>query len=263
MRLAVFTLVGMSPRPLPRQFGRPLRISAGPERGQPSTRRRIFDRIFLYALMVLMFSLVAAIPMRLIVGSWTPWTFVVGAVCTVALFAQKPLHDRRQQRLAREWGMAGWVDVPVERSWPWDVVAAEVHGYTQVRGAKSRTVGGFPVIVADVFWMGGGVGVGAASFSGSGTIIVVTLPRQVPAPIDTPELRAAQADGRIPPWTIVGTDLYAVVDERPFKAYSATARPEPPKPRPLSRKRTEQQIARVLAITSLLPLRPNPEPSAS
>ena len=51
--------------------------------------------------MVLMFSGVAAIPMRIIVGSWTPWTFLVGAICTVALFAQKPLLQRRRQRQAR------------------------------------------------------------------------------------------------------------------------------------------------------------------
>ncbi len=75
-----------------------------------------------------------------------------------------------------------------------------------------------------------------------------------------PNLRAAQAVDRIPPWTVVGVELYAVVAERPFQAFSATARrPEPPKPRPLSWKRTGPQIARVLAITALLPLESKPD----
>ena len=136
------------------------------------------------------------------------------------------------------------------------MIAAQVNGYAAVSMARSRTVDGFPVTVAEVFWMGGGVGVGAASFAGSGTIIVVRLPRHLPAPIDSFELRTAQADGRIPPWTIVGAELYAVVAERAFKAFSATARPEPPTPRPLSLKRAELQVDRVLAIAALLPLEP-------
>jgi hypothetical protein len=209
-----------------------------PDPSPPKGRvRRAVDEIVGDTAVVLVFSAIAAIPMRLIFGSWTPWTFFAGAILTAAVYLQSAGARRRKRKAARRWVEAGWVDTP-PRTWPWD----GRRGLAQVRFAKDRVVRGFPVSVVEAFWVDGGVGGAATAFSGSGTIVVVRLPRPHPP---LPDTRPGYP-------SLAGDELYAVVEERPFPAYSATRRQRPPRFRPISLADVPAQVERVLAVVDSL-----------
>jgi hypothetical protein len=234
----------MSPQPLPPERGSPLPApqDSDPEHG---LIRRLIDEIVSDALIVLLFSAIAAIPMRLIFGSWTPWTFAVGALAAAALFAHSAYSRRRQSAIARAWTEAGWVDEPA-RAWPWDPAARRNHGLVQVRFAKSNVVNGFPVTLVEAFWVGGGMDGSASSFSGYGTIIVVRLP-----------VGSVRPDSSPPGTRISGDDLYVVVAERPFAAFSATGPRKPPPFHPMPLGRVPEHTDWVLAVVDRLGIRPD------
>jgi hypothetical protein len=212
--------------------------------------RRAVDEVVGTGLIVLTISFFAAFPMYWIFGHWTLWTFAVGGAVTAAFWAQSANTRRRQRNIAQGWMDAGWVDV-APRPWPW---TGQNPGVVEVRFAKSRMIRDFPVTVIEAFWVGGGMGNAATSFAGLGTIIVVRLPHSYPP---------AGVRDRMPTWTILGTELYSVVADRPFTAVSGNRTKQPPPSRPLPLALVPAAVDRVIAVVDALGIRAEAAPEVS
>ena len=178
--------------------------------------------------------------------------YLPAAVLTVgALFGYASLKGRRvraAERSLREWGsLGGWSPVSGRAVWPWRAQQISSSA-VDVTCAFGQTIDGLPVVTGAVSWTRDGLGHSVDEGQGRGYFAVVRLPRAYPYSsvqrrrsvgvdrdgeneflrqyrvvlaepelvdrLTDPDLQAAHVDRRVPPWTIVDDELYAVVQTR-------------------------------------------------
>jgi hypothetical protein len=117
-----------------------------------------------------------------------------------------------------------------------------------VGSAIGNTIEGYPIVVGELNWTHDGLGGSVERSKGRGVFAVVRLPRSYPATavqrrrviprrragedefarqfrviiedlyfadqLTAPAVQEAHVTGRVPPWTIVGDELYAVIATR-------------------------------------------------
>jgi hypothetical protein len=167
---------------------------------------------------------------------------VIGAI-SVAGFGRAYWQSRRKQRAEgelRHWERtAGWE--PAAWRWPWQSLVRWPDTVTVLR-AYAKRVDGFPVRAGLLEFDDNGLGTTVDRRSGRAAFAIVTLPRPAPSmgvrvhrgpgrlragedeflhrfqPVGTdtarlsnPRLRAAQLSGDIPPWTVIGDELFLFV----------------------------------------------------
>ncbi|MEU8610290.1 hypothetical protein AB0C29_20095 [Actinoplanes sp. NPDC048791] len=168
---------------------------------------------------------------------------VVIGVISVTAIGRASLQGRRRQRAAdelRHWERtAGWEPAPWR--WPWQSLVRWPETVTVLR-AYAKRVDGFAVRTGLLEFDDNGLGTTVDRRSGRAAFAIVALPRPVPSmgvrvhrlpgrlrdgedeflhrfqPVgaDTerlgdPLLRAAHLRGDIPPWTVIGEELFAFV----------------------------------------------------
>ena len=168
---------------------------------------------------------------------------VIVGIISVTAFGRAYLQGRRRQRATdelRHWERtAGWE--PAAWRWPWQSLVRWPDTVTVLR-AYAKRVDGFPVRTGLLEFDDNGLGTTVDRRSGRAAFAIVALPRPVPSmgvrvyrlpgrlrdgedeflhrfqPIgpDTerlgdPQLRAAHLRGDIPPWTVIGDELFAFV----------------------------------------------------
>ncbi|MBM0257393.1 hypothetical protein [Micromonospora sp. 4G55] len=174
-------------------------------------------------------------------------------------------------RRVLRWGEgAGWSPVIGRTIWPWTSGQFRPDR-VRVAYALTRDLGGYPVTVGEVAWTHDGLA-GADRVEGRGHFAILRLPRPYPTTAvqrrrtiaaaragedefvrryriilrDTdladrlvaPALHAAHVTGLVPPWTVIGDELYTVVTDR----------------RPLTPRRVAQRVDELLRIADLLGL---------
>lgn len=202
----------------------------------------------------------------------------------VLVFSLVVIGVREGRRAARwsltRWGArTGWSPVVGRSEWPWTPQQPTADTVT-VELAVGNTVDGFAVTVGELSWDRAGLGGSVEQSQGHGVFAVVRLPRSYPYTsvqrrrnvarrragenefirrfriivdepyfadqLADPALRDAHLAGRVPPWTIVGDELYAVVASR----------------LPLRPARVVAAAEQALYLVRLLGIRPLPAVSA-
>lgn len=141
----------------------------------------------------------------------------------------------------------GWSPVVGRTVWPWTAQQTSSDAVT-VHCAVGTITEGYPLIVGEVSWARNGLDGSVERSDGRGIFAIVRLPRPYPYVavqrrrlvrrgragedefnvqfrilledlsladrLAAPALREAHVTGRVPPWTIVGDELYAVIPTR-------------------------------------------------
>lgn len=187
----------------------------------------------------------------------------------LCLAVRKAWRRLARRRMIRWCAHHGWAPVDNRTEWPWTSQRMKPDD-TVVSGTFRTTIAGFPIIVGDISWEFGGPG-GVHKWEGRGVFAVMRLPRAYPLTavrrrrtevadddmfvrkfrifiddvdfadvLTSPTLRRAHVAGQVPPWAIVGDELYAVVASR----------------HPLSPRRLIHLTGQMLHLARLLAIQP-------
>lgn len=176
---------------------------------------------------------------------------VTAAICVllpIPLLIQNYLQKRRLARIredfARWQAASGWTPGRVDRVWPW-TFRLQAPDMVTVTSAFDRELTGLPVTVGELSWIDNGLGDATDRWSGQGVFTVVRVPGSPPdfavrryrdkyrqrvgedefeqrfrtifddtvdaKRLDHEELRRAHVNSEIPPWTLLGGELFTIV----------------------------------------------------
>jgi hypothetical protein len=153
------------------------------------------------------------------------------------------------RRALERWSArTGWSSIVGRTTWPWTAAQVSPADPVAVRSALGTTAEGYPIVVGDLAWAHDALGGSVERSNGRGIFAIVRLPKPYPFTsvqrrrvvprrhagddefirrfriilddlsladqLTNPALHDAHLTGRVPPWTIAGDELYAVIATR-------------------------------------------------
>ncbi|KUL40445.1 hypothetical protein [Actinoplanes awajinensis] len=169
----------------------------------------------------------ALLGLRYLLGTWLVLhpRIALGALVTGvagATAAALLVRRHRRRRMTRAVEGAGWSPIdPRTRAWPWQGLQ---QGRAVVETAWTRKVDGLPIAAGRVRFSGAAFAGAVRDREGWAIFVVLKLPRPAPSMawrlpfqyvgdsprLHRPELRWATLHGEIPPWTVLGDELFIV-----------------------------------------------------
>jgi len=172
-----------------------------------------------------------------VLGDWYPAPALAGLIVVAVLPMVVVLIRReRAHRWMNRWAeTVGWTEIDRDsRDWPWR--GLNPSGEALVKRAWTHEVDGYPVTAGEVGWSGGAFAGAVLLREGRGIFVVVRLP--LPAPpmamrlpyefvgdsqrLNQPALRQAYLDGKIPPWTARGDEMFTIESQDAWITPDAT-----------------------------------------
>ncbi len=177
-----------------------------------------------------------------------PLTSLLCLLILTPPFVRNFLSKRRLARIRRDFdrwpATSGWTPGSVDRTWPW-TNRIRAPDMVTVISAFDSEIAGLPVTVGELSWTDNGLGDATDRWKGRGIFTVVRLPGSLPdfavrrhrtvdrqrdgedefgrrfrtilndtgnaGRLDSEEVRRAHVNSEIPPWTLLGGELFTIV----------------------------------------------------